>query len=225
MSAAQTLHHEWKIAAREHFQRWSEHYDRDIINTLLFDPCYRRVLAQLRHWQRRGIRPRRILDVGCGTGTLLVRCFQQDGTIAWAVGLDMSEHMVAHAQVKTRSRKLSRRLCFTVGDAEHLPFPPGCFDLVTCCNSFHHYPHQQRALEEMRRVLVEGGWLILIDGSRDDPIGYFIFEICVARVENHVHHCAREQFRALLRAAGFGRITQQVIGICPPALVNIAQAV
>ena len=223
MTFSPTHHHEWKIAAQKHFKRWSEHYDRDIINILLFNPCYRRVLGQLRHWHRRGIKSLRILDIGCGTGTLLVRCFLQNCPVESAVGLDMSEHMVAHAQVKAQKLKLARRLRFTIGDAEHLPFPDHSFDLVTCCNSFHHYPHQDRAVREMHRVLVHQGRLILIDGSRDDPIGYFIFDICVTRVENHVHHCCAARFHELLQQSGFANITQHVFGICPPALMNIAQ--
>ena len=37
---------------------------------------------------------------------------------------------------------------------------------MTCANSFHHYPHQDLAVREMRRVLRPGGRLILVDGYR-----------------------------------------------------------
>ena len=42
------------------------------------------------------------------------------------------------------------------GDSERLPFESGAFDIVTCANSFHHYPRQDRAVAEMRRVLRAG---------------------------------------------------------------------
>jgi ubiquinone/menaquinone biosynthesis C-methylase UbiE len=224
MADTHTHHHEWKVSAKGHFKRWSEHYDRDIINVLLFNPSYRRVLCQLRHWQRRGSKSLRILDIGCGTGTLLVHCSLLGSLVESATGLDMSEDMVAHAQAKARKMKLADRLHFTVGDAEHLPFPDNSFDLVTCCNSFHHYPHQDRALCEMRRVLDHQGRVMVIDGYRDDPMGYFIFDICVARVENHVHHCSARRFRDLLIRADFVSINQHVFGVCPPAIMNMAQA-
>ena len=216
-------HQLWKDSSKAHFHRWAESYDRDIINVLLFEPCYRRVLSQIRSWQRQGAAPRRMLDVGCGTGSLAVKCLDQTA-IGSIVGLDMSENMIRKGAEKARCLELEDRLSFVIGDSEHLPFRSGAFELVTCCNSFHHYPHQQRAIEEMFRVLAPGGRLILIDGCRDLPIGWFIFDVCVTRWENHVHHCSAGRFRDLLATAGFADIRQQVFGICPPALFNLAVA-
>lgn len=210
-----------KGAAIQHFQRWSEHYDRDIINTLLFEPCYRRVLGQLRHWQRRGMKGMRILDIGCGTGTLATWCMREGLPIDHIVGLDMSEGMIAKATAKAEELGINDRVRFLVGDAENLPFAAGSFDIITCCNSFHHYPHQQRAARGMRRVLDRDGRLIIVDGARDEPWGYFIFEVCVARAEKNVHHCSRERFQRLLQRAGFNGIEQRTFGVCPPAIVNI----
>ncbi|MBN1845712.1 MAG: class I SAM-dependent methyltransferase [Sedimentisphaerales bacterium] len=214
--------HEWKQSAHVHFQRWAHHYDRGMINILLFNPSHRRVLAQIRHWLRRGWEPIRILDIGCGTGTLLMHCLAFGDRIRSGFGLDMSENMLHYAREKAQLCDGQDRLAFTLGDAEHLPFPEAYFDLITCCNSFHHYPHQDRAAGEMRRVLRPGGRLILIDGCRDDPLGHFIFDICVARAENHVHHCSARRFERLLTQAGFDTVDQRVFGICPPAIMNIA---
>jgi len=222
MSERPTDRHEWKETAHHHFQRWAHHYDRTIINYLLFRPCYRRVLIQLRHWQRRGFDHLRILDIGCGTGSLLIQSFLHGPKIRSAVGLDMSPNMIEYAQQKVPVLHLDDRLRFMIGDAEHLPFEDNSFDVITCCNSFHHYPHQIQALREMFRVLDRDGRLILIDGHRDDPIGFVIFDVCVARVENHVHHCSGQRFRDLITDAGFSRIHQHVFGITPPAIMNVA---
>ena len=217
--------HLWKQAAQEHFHRWAEHYDQDVINILLFRPSYQRVLAQLRQWQRRGRKHLRILDVGCGTGSLMMLCLQLQppALVDTVVGLDMSENMIAKARQKIALSHHSKRSHLTIGDAEHLPFEGDSFDVVTCCNSFHHYPHKDRAVSEMYRVLRPNGNLILIDGARDEPFGYFIFEICVAHVENHVHHCTRREFHNLLTQVGFVDIFQNVFGVCPPALMNVAR--
>jgi len=213
-----------KAASVKHFQRWAHHYDRDIINVLLFEPSYRRVLCLLRQWRRHGMRRLRILDIGCGTGTLAIRCLAMDPPIDHICGLDMAENMIAQARQKAVRSGIDSRTSFTVGDAEHLPFPKGSFDVVTCCNSFHHYPHQPRAVREMKRVLDENGRLIIIDGSRDDPVGFFIFDICVAWAEKNVHHCSRARFHRLLSRAGFQHIDQRVFGVCPPALLSVAYA-
>ena len=96
------------------------------------------------------------------------------------------------------------------GDSERLPFDDGTFDVVTCANSFHHYPHQQQAVAEMHRVLRPGGRLMLIDGYRDGLWGRFIYDGCVATIEGGVHHCSRAQMRELFDAAGFLK-TDQIV--------------
>lgn len=214
----------WNTAAVSHFQRWSEHYDRDIINVLLFRPCHRRVLMQLRHWQRRGLDRLHMLDIGCGTGTLTWQCLRLGPFVEHITGLDLSEHMLAQANAKVAQAGFTGKVSFTAGDSENLPFEDNSFNVVTCCNSFHHYPHQDRAVREMHRVLEKDGHVIIIDGSRDDPVGSFIFDVCVTRVESHVHHCSHQRFRHLLTDAGFCDIKQHIFGICPPAVMNTGRA-
>src|SRR4029077_8982565 len=96
------------------------------------------------------------------------------------------------------------------GDSERLPFADGSFDFVTCANSFHHYPHQDRAVAEMHRVLRPGGRLLLIDGYRDALWGWFIYDVCVAGIEGDVHHASARQFRELFEQAGLRAIAQKV---------------
>jgi len=57
-------------------------------------------------------------------------------------------------------------------DAEHLPFPDASFDTVVCVLALCSIPDPARALTEMRRVLVPGGTLLLIDhvGSTWPPV-------------------------------------------------------
>ena len=92
-------------------------------------------------------------------------------------------------------------ICAIQADSERLPFGRGTFDVVTCANSFHHYPHQDRAVAEMHRVLRPGGRLLLIDGYRDAPWGWFIYDVCVAGVEGAVQHASARRFRDLCAGA------------------------
>ena len=80
------------------------------------------------------------------------------------------------------------------GDSQRLPFASNTFDVVTSSHSFHHYPHQDQAVAEMHRVLRPGGRLMIIDGYRDAPWGWFIFDVCVAGVEGSVHHASARTF-------------------------------
>ena len=82
--------------------------------------------------------------------------------------------------------------------------------MVTCTNSFHHYPHQDRAVAEMYRVLKPGGRLFLVNGCRDGPWGWFIYDVCVAGVEGDVLHASARRVRDLFGRAGFVETSQEV---------------
>lgn len=141
------------------------------------------------------------------------------------VGLDMSYNMISNAQHKADRININgSSMTFMVGDAEHLPFHAGSFDMITCSNSFHHYPHQLQALREMHRVLSSNGQLLVVDGHRDDPIGYLIFDVIVDSMEKSVHHCSRRQLLQMFREAGFHKVTQRMSGLCFPLLATLGQA-
>ena len=107
-------------------------------------------------------------------------------------------------------------------DAERLPFHDRTFDVVSCCNSFHHYPRQAEAVREFRRVLRPGGVLILIDGFRDNVIGWVVFDVGVAMVEGHVHHAAWSEIKRMVHDAGFANLRQRKKNVLAPLLINTA---
>lgn len=210
-----------KEQAREQFEKWALTYDRSALNELLFFPCIRLCQEEILRWQaERDGRPYAVLDVGCGTGTLLSLLSQQPEA-ARLVGLDYSPAMVKAAAEKFAH--LGERLEAVEGDAEHLPFEEGAFDVLTCCNSFHHYPHQRAAVAEFRRVLRPGGLLLLLDGFRDNWIGWTIFQLFVANIEGHVRHARWHEVRAMIEAAGFGDVRQRKMNVLAPVLVNVAR--
>jgi ubiquinone/menaquinone biosynthesis C-methylase UbiE len=111
------------------------------------------------------------------------------------------------------------------GDSERLPFEDNAFDAITCTHSFHHYPHQQKVLGEMHRVLRPGGKLLIIDGDRDGLWGRLLFDVFVVMVEGPVTHLTGRAFRRLYTAAGFGHIMQQRRGGPLPFLLTVGEAV
>lgn len=194
-----------KQQATEEFTRWSESYDRCILQWLLFGPSRRAMIRRIR--ARCGDRPIRVLDVGCGTGQFgeqLLKALPN----ARVIGLDLVSEMLRRGRPRWEAH---RGLLDPVqADGGHLPFASGTFDIVTCANSFHHYPDQQRAVIEMNRVLKPGGRLMLVDGYRDAPWGWFIYDVCVESVEKAVHHCSRARMRDLFAAAGFVETEQTI---------------
>ena len=208
-----------KHQATHEFTRWSESYDRSILQVLLFGPSHRAIIRRIK--AEYGDRPVRVLDVGCGTGVFASR-IRQALPNAQVVGIDLVAGMLAKGS--DRWKRNAGDVFPVQADSERLPFGGGTFDVVTCANSFHHYPHQDRAVEEMRRVLKPSGRLMLVDGYRDGPWGWLIYDVCVARVEGAVHHASAARFRKLISEAGFGAITQAVHQGFAPFLLSEAVA-
>ncbi len=208
-----------KRQAKHEFTRWSESYDQSILQRLLFGPAHRAIIAKIREqWGDRSIR---VLDVGCGTG-IFAEQIRKALPNAQVVGIDL----VAGMLIKGSERwKRHEGTVFAVqADSERLPFNRGSFDVVTCANSFHHYPNQTRAVAEMRRVLRANGRLMLVDGYRDRPWGWLIYDVCVAKIEGAVHHASASEMRRIFGEVGMEAVTQTVHRGAAPFLLTEAVA-
>jgi len=103
--------------------------------------------------------PRRVLDVGCGTGLLLRLIAARQPEAEELIGIDAAAGMIATA----RSMANDSRLSFSEAVAEDLPFPGESFDLVVSTTSFDHWEDQGAGLSECARVLAPAGRLVLTD--------------------------------------------------------------
>lgn len=140
----------------------------------------------------------RILEVAIGTGRNLP-FYEPHATV---VGLDLSPAMLAVAA--TRAADLGRDVELHEGDATNLPFADASFDTVVCALSLCSIPNPERAIQEMRRVLVPGGGMILLDhvGSTWPPLyaAQWLVEQVTRRVAGEFQ--TRRQ-RPLVESAGF----------------------
>lgn len=103
-----------------------------------------------------------LLDVGCGTAYLIGLLSKTHN--AKHIGLDLSSEMIRQARAKNIEGAK-----FVVGKSDELPFVDNTFDVVTCSQSFHHYPDTDKAMQEVFRVLKPGGIYILSDTG----VGFF----------------------------------------------------
>jgi ubiquinone/menaquinone biosynthesis C-methylase UbiE len=111
----------------------------------------------------------RVLDVGCGTGTLAIAAARRVGPTGAVHGVDPSEDLLARARKK--ARRASVAVEFAVGSGDALPFPDASFDVVLSTLVWHHLPHEavKRSALEVRRVLRPSARFLLVDigGAQD----------------------------------------------------------
>ena len=109
----------------------------------------------------------RVLDIGCGTGTLVVLLKRKYPT-AQIVGLDPDPKALRRAKSKVKRASVSVQL--DQGFADELPYEKGVFDRVLSSFMFHHLEEQDREkmLREVLRVLKPAGSFHLLDFAGDE---------------------------------------------------------
>jgi ubiquinone/menaquinone biosynthesis C-methylase UbiE len=104
-----------------------------------------------------------VLDVGCGTGSLVVAAKRRVGPAGSVRGVDASPEMIAQARAKAAKARLD--VSFDVARAEALPVPDASVDVVLSTLMLHHLPAavRERFAGEIRRVLKPGGRALAVD--------------------------------------------------------------
>lgn len=136
-----------------------------------YDPITQYVLAPHETVVRQGlidavrVKPRRIIDLGCGTGSttlLLKQAFPE----AEVVGLDLSPYMLVVADMKAQKAGLS--IQWLHSKAESVAFGDASFDLVASSLLFHETPPavSRAILRESFRLLKVGGQVAILDGNQ-----------------------------------------------------------
>lgn len=180
-----------------------------------YDPITQYVILPNETWVRQGLieaikgKPRRILDLGCGTGSttlMLKQAFPE----AEVIGLDLSPYMLVMAEHKAKKAGLD--IQWRHGNAETTGFPDGDFDVVTASLLFHETPPSvsQAILRESLRILKAGGEFLMLDGNqktlRQVDWLHDIFE------EPYMKAYAGGSMEAWMGAAGFEAVRTEDAG-------------
>jgi SAM-dependent methyltransferase len=134
-------------------------------------------------------RSRRVLEVACGAGSGLGMLQQAAQTL---VGCDYTFSVLAIAQ-----RHYGARVPLVCADAQQLPFASGEFDLVLSFEAIYYLERIDWFLSEARRLLAEGGRLLIVTSNPDWP--YF------APGPLSVRYPAVPELATYLSSAGFYR--------------------
>jgi ubiquinone/menaquinone biosynthesis C-methylase UbiE len=135
----------------------------------------------------------RALEVATGPGyvALAIAAIARE-----VIGIDLTEAPLAIAEQRRQDLRLGN-VRFQPGDADHLPFADGEFDIVVCRFAFHHFEHASQVLREMTRLCAPRGIVAVEDlVVSDHPVR--------AAYQNHFEqvrdpsHVAALSLRALL---------------------------
>lgn len=143
----------------------------------------------------------RVLDLGCGTGTLVV-LLKRKYPAAEIVGVDPDPKALQRAQKKVRRAEVAVQL--DEGFADELRYEAGTFDRVLSSFMLHHLeePEREMTLREVLRVLKPAGTFHLLDfaGGEDKAPG------CLGRLVNshaRLEDNSQQRILQLMRRAGF----------------------
>ena len=157
--------------------------------------------------KRANIQPgQRVLDLGCGTGTLAVM-IKQSVPEAQVTGLDGDEQVLTIARAKAERANVNIHL--EHGLAYKLPYPAQSFDLVLSSFVVHHLTSADklRTFEEVRRVLRPDGWFHILDFGR--PVSLLTrAQALVFRVFEQTADNFNGRIPSMLKDAGFDSVAE-----------------
>jgi SAM-dependent methyltransferase len=155
----------------------------------------------------------KLLDIGCGTGTLIGILKNRGFSV---LGLDFSAEA-------SKLAMLENGVKVVVGSLEDAKFPDRSFDIVTLFHVMEHLPEPGEMLQEVKRILVPGGRVVLqvpnIDSWQRKIFGPYWYGLDIPR---HVIDYSPSSMTRLLEKSGFEltRIRHFNLRDNAPALVS-----
>lgn len=158
----------------------------------------------------------RVLDVGCGTGSL-IQALRECAAASEIVGIDSARPFIEYARARFRAP----RTTFVLGSALDLPHPDNAFDCSLSHLVFQLLPQVERAAAEMRRVTRPGG---IVAASAWDGRGLEMAAVLWEEARKldpgagggagkEPPRCGEGQFAALWREAGLVDVTEAALQI------------
>jgi ubiquinone/menaquinone biosynthesis C-methylase UbiE len=139
------------------------------------------------------------LDVATGTGNTAFALAPQ---VRRVIGLDLTREMLNVARRIAVERDIHNAE-WVIGDAAHLPFEDGTFDIYVVRAAPHHFPDVAAFLAEAYRVLKPGRVAAFIDCAPPLPARDLLHVVEVRRDPSHIRSLTVEEWVSTLERAGF----------------------
>ena len=107
----------------------------------------------------------RVLDLATGTGDILICLLRRNPNITEAVGLDISDNMLALCRRKITRHKLTDNVSLVRADASACGLPGESFDVVTMGFGIRNTPDAFKTLTEIHRLLKQDGTVLILEFS------------------------------------------------------------
>jgi ubiquinone/menaquinone biosynthesis C-methylase UbiE len=163
-----------------------------------------------------------VLEVAPGPGYFAIEMARLDRL--HVTGLDISHTFVGIARENARQAGVS--VDFQQGDVSSMPFADGSFDLIVCQAAFKNFSRPGKAIDEMYRVLRDGGTAVIQDMWKDasdatirqevnpmrlSPVNAFLTRRALGMLRRRAY--TKEQFERLATASAFGGCEIETGGI------------
>ena len=138
-----------------------------------------------------------VLEMGCGTGTILYRLSQKCSINGH--GIDVEEKMLEQARKKCPYMEILNCAC------DATPFEDGSFDVIVACMAYHHFPDKDGFSKECARLLKKGGRLYIADPKLPLPIRHALnTALEIHKINGKVY--TADEMTANFTGYGFSRV-------------------
>jgi len=164
--------------------------------------------------ERITVRPIKVLDVGCGGGSMIVQLAERD-TMACGVDPLMEVSLV---KARSLAEQKGKEIGLVQAKGELLPFRTDYFDVVICASTLQHVEDQRAVLKEISRVMKPGGSLIVTVPTYRNVSTLFLWKKAPGYVTKVYDF---PSFMREIEGAGFRAKQVETFGFFPPFSIPV----
>lgn len=153
-------------------------------------------LASLHQACKKGFAGLKVLDVGCGVGTISLYLAAQGADVT---GIDVSRRAIQLA-TDARDKIGLRSVKFKQGEVRRQPLT---YDIITCFEVIEHVPDEETFVKTLFANLKPGGRLVLSTPSKQNLLFKMGFYTSFDKEVGHLRRYTKERLRSVLESAGF----------------------